>query len=711
MIDYPGKAHIHRIQGAIPEITANSDTELYHALGYMHGTDRGMQLMFMKILGKGWGSEYLQSTEEMLKIDLFFRRMGWHKNIQDELSKLLPEEKSLLDQYCEGINEAFKKNKPWELKLLLGFKDFVWTPEDTILLIRMTGYLTLAQSQGEIERFFIQLVRFGVSKELLLELFPDILDDYDEKIIQNLKLVHPIVPEEVKWLNAATPMMASNNWVISGKRTKSGKPILANDPHLEINRLPNVWYEVSSKIGEDFIHGATMPGIPSFILGRNKNLSWGVTYSFMDAIDSWIEDCKGDKYRKGSDWEAFTVREEIIHRKKKDDHIVKFYDSEHGTLEGDPNELGDGYYLSTKWSGSFAGANTLSAGFKISKAKTAKEGMELAEHIEAAFSWVFADANDNIGFQMSGLMPKRNKHKGFTPLLGWEDTDWQGFHNSKDLPRSHNPDEGYIITANNNLNHLGKVAPINMPMAAYRAKRIEALLKTNDNSDIAFSKNIQYDLKSIHAEKFMQIILPLLDNSEEAEVLKKWDCRYNKESIAPTLFEKIYKQLYFEIFGNILDKELVDLIRKTTGIFVDFYENYDEVLLAESSRWFAGKTRDDIYASAIQKAFQEKSPTWGEKNSIVLKNILLGESLPSFLGFNRGPIPLEGGRATVHQGQVYTNGERTTSFGPSIRIVTDMATRQIETNYIGGVSDRRFSKMYDNDLDNWRLKRYKKFNY
>ncbi|MCI5055745.1 MAG: penicillin acylase family protein [Flavobacteriales bacterium] len=708
MIKHPGKAKIQRIHGEIPMINAASEEDFYFGLGYMHAIDRGMQLMFMKILGKGLGSQYLQSSDDMLQIDIFFRRMGWHLNTKSELEKLDEKDLSLIQKYCDGINAAYKKYKPWELKLLLGFKDFHWTPEDTIVLIRMTGYLTLAQSQGEIERFFLHLVRLDVGSDLLKELFPNILDEFDSELIKQIKIVNPIIPDEVKWMNALSPTMASNNWVIGNQKTKGAGAILANDPHLEINRLPNVWYEISGTTGESAFHGATMPGIPSIILGRNEHLSWGVTYSFMDAIDSWIEDCKGTEYRSKESWKKFQKREEVIKRKKKNDHIQVFYDNERGTLEGNPEVDGDGFYLSTKWSGSNSGALTLKAGFQISRSKSVEEGMKTAENIEAAFSWIFADKDQNIGFQMSGLMPIRSG-KGFTPQKGWEDKNWEGYHPGHKLPRIYNPPENFIITANNDLNHLGEVKPINMPMASYRADRIHDLISNRNDHNPELSKEIQYDLESVQAKKFMKIIKPLLGDTKAHKVLKNWDYKYNKESVGAYVFEQIYQQLYVETFGNILDPKLVTLIGNDTGIFADFYTNFDLILLSEKSAWFGSMSQEDIYRAAIKKATQKELKTWGEYNSITLKNILLGDSLPSWLGFNKGPIPLEGGRATIHQGQVYRSANRTSSFGPSFRIVTDMATNAIETNYIGGVSDRRFSSNYTNDVKNWQNKEFRKY--
>ena len=437
------KIIIERNTEGVPKVIVKNETDLYFGMGYCHAMDRGIQMMLMRILGQGKGSEYIDNSDGMLEIDKFFRQMDWNNNINGEIAKFSTSEMEKLQAYCKGVNLHFSKSKPWELKILLGYKKFDWEIEDIILMSRMAGFLTLAQSQGETERLFIEMVQNGATKEMLNELFPNILDNYDEEIIKKIKLKDKIVPDAVKWNSIINPMMASNNWVISGKKTKSNSPILSNDPHLEINRLPPVWYEISFELGEKAAYAATMPGISSLLIGRNKDLAWGATYTFMDAIDSWVEDCKGGEYLKDEKWHSFRERKEIIKRKNKTDVELTFFENEHGVLEGNPFE--DGYYLTTLWSGKFGGARSIKSGLSLWNAIDVKQGMEYLGGLEMSFNWVLADTQGDIGYQMSGLLPKRKEgNSGFIPLIGWDsENDWNGFHTHCDLPKSYNPKEEY----------------------------------------------------------------------------------------------------------------------------------------------------------------------------------------------------------------------------------------------------------------------------
>jgi penicillin amidase len=702
------KIIIERNAEGVPKVIVKNETDLYFGMGYCHAKDRGIQMMLMRILGQGRGSEYLDSSDDMLEIDKFFRQMDWNNNINSEIAKFSTSEMEKLQAYCEGVNLHFSKSKPWELKMLLGYNKFDWKIEDIILMSRMAGFLTLAQSQGEIERLFIEMVQNGATKEMLNELFPNILDNYNEEIVKKIKLKDKIVPEAVKWNSIINPMMASNNWVISGKKTKSNSAILSNDPHLEINRLPPVWYEISFVLGEQSAYSSTMPGISSLLIGRNKNLAWGATYTFMDAIDSWVEDCKEGKYLKDEEWHSFKERKEIIKRKNKTDIELTFFENEHGVLEGNPFE--DGYYLTTLWSGKFGGARSIKSGLSLWNTTNVKQGMECLGGLEMSFNWVLADTQGNIGYQMSGLLPKRKKeNSGFVPLIGWNsENDWNGFHTHDDLPKTYNPKEEMFVTANENLSQYGKVNPHTIAMGKYRSDRIKKLLAEKDDFTVDDIKKMHYDVYSIQAEIFMEFIKGLLPENENGNILKNWDYCYDTNSKGAYLFEQIYRALYSEIFGKIFGKNVNEFLQNETGIFVDFYENFDNILLAEESVWFVKKSKTEIYRNAIEKALKNPAKTWGEVNQFELTNMLLGGKLPKFLGFDKGAFPMPGGRATIHQGQVYKSNGRKTTFAPSFRLISDMSEEIVYTNISGGASDRRFSKYYANDFKNWQSGKYKK---
>ena len=701
---------IWRDQNGIPHVEADNETDMYWGQGYVHALDRGMQLLFMRILGQGRVCELLNDSDDSLQIDIFFRRMNWSGHMQEQKDALDQRAWAVLDAFSAGINAALAKKVPWELKTLLGYRPEPWKGEDTLLLSRMLGYLTLAQSQAEMERLFVELVQAGVDEERLEELFPGILGGLDIDLLHQVTLNERIVPPQKLWDRGLPRMMASNNWVISGSKTASGKAILANDPHLETNRLPNIFCENVLKCGGRSLIGGTMPGFPAILVGRSPDLAWGVTYSFIDAVDSWVEKCKDGQYyrEEGDQWLDFQVRKETILRKKNEAVKITFYENEHGVLDGDPHK--EGFYLATRWAAAQSGMTSVNALLCMQEATTVAEGMDHLGQIESGWDFVLADVQDNIGFQMSGLAPLRREGvSGFVPLPGWKkENDWQGFASHKDMPRILNPEQGYFATANQDLNSYGRISPINMPMGPYRANRINQLLEEGQQFAVSDIFKMHYDVYSTQAQQFMEILRPLLPQTAQGNILRDWDLCYDPDSQGAYLFEQFYKELYRVVFGQEgLGVDIVDFLAEETGTFIDFYENFDRVLLAEESIWFGEHSRGALYLQAAEKALAVEPKRWRDVQQFTLSHILLGGQLPRFCGFDRGPVTAIGNRATIHQGQIYRSAGRTTSFLPSFRFVTDFAEGKLYSNLAGGPSDRRFSKWYCSDLENWINGNYK----
>jgi penicillin amidase len=202
---------------------------------------------------------------------------------------------------------------------------------------------------------------------------------------------------------------------------------------------------------------------------------------------------------------------------------------------------------------------------------------------------------------------------------------------------------------------------------------------------------------------FMDVLRPLLPDSGNARLLRDWDFRYDPESRAASLFEDFYSALRKEIFSpGGLGGEVTDHLANETGIFIDFYAFFDALMLSETSSWFGGRSRSEIWSAAFSKVDGTTPVPWGERNLITMTNMFFGGKLPRFFGFDKGPFALRGGRATPHQGQIYRSAGRVTSFAPSLRIIADMGEDALHTCIAGGPSDRRFSKWYDSDVGRYK---------
>jgi penicillin amidase len=710
-----GPISLGRNDDGVALIRAGSRDDALRGLGYCHARDRGLQILFVRILARGLGSRWFEASDRMLAIDRFFRRLDFLGDIDAEFAALTPSTRSAVEAYSAGVNAYFSEaGLPWELRMLGYHRGFPpWTFADIVLTGKVIGYVSLGSTQGEMERWIVECVRAGVPAEALEELFPGKLGDLDIDLLRRLKLPEPVVPEAL-WSVPGLPWAAaSNSWVVAGSRTASGAPILSNDPHLEINRIPPVWYETAldwvDETGRSrYAIGATMPGTPGIVIGRNADLSWGVTYSYMDCIDSWVEDCRDGQYRRGDDWKPLRVREFTIERKGRPAVTELFFETEeHGTLDGDPSE--PGLYLATRWScGRGTAAGSIGAIVDVLGAATADEGRAiLARLSNSAWNFVVADRAGSIGMQMSGLMPiRREGASGLLPLPGWDPAnDWRGFAPFEDLPRSLDPPGGLIVAANDDLNALGIRKPISVTAVPYRAERIRQVLESHEGKfTLDDMTRLQLDLKSTQAGRFMPLIRPLLDDRRDnprAEILRRWTLDYPVGSPGAALFERFYRALYDDVFGGRLGRAAIDHLREETILLAEFYAVFDRVLLAERSLWFAGRSRAQVYRAALDVALAEDAPAGRVTPALPFNHILFGGKLPRFLGFDRGPYELPGGRASVSQCQVIKLGGRQSVSGPSLRLVADMATDEIHTALPGGPSDRRSSPWYASELEDY----------
>ena len=709
-----GGVRVKRNRWGIPMIRGNSSRDIAFALGWVHASDRQIQSQLMKVVLKGEAAEKLSGSKELIEADKYIRKANFFPDMEYQIAKLNPSVKEQLEAYAKGVNAYLAEHKPPFEFRLIGYKPQPWDITDSLRIGKVFGFAGLVELQAKMEKLILQMIQKGVSEERIRELFPGITEPIDYALLNKIKIEEPIIPDTVKWMLRLPVINASNNWAVSGRWTESGKPILCGDPHLEVARIPAIWQEIVMELPENTLKGVTIPGLPGLITGRNSYISWSPTYSVADTVDYRIEHCKDGKYQRGKEWIPFGVREETIKVKKAEPLNLTIYENEYGYLEGNPFE--EGYYLVLSWAGGRdCGAGEFNCMIDISEAKTVEEAMEKLKLLDAAtFNWVIADRDGNIGYQMSGRVFKRAEGvSGLIPIPAWdEQSQNNGFVSKDDLPSSYNPEEGFIVTANDNLNHLGIANPITLPMAPYRAERIkeriEEKIGREEKFDIEYMKSIQYDLYSKEAERFMEMIRPLLPDTEKGKILKEWDCRYDLDSMGATLFEAVYMALIKLVFGeNGLGREIIDFLIDETSLFIGFFYTFDSVLFKTESAWYNGTSREEWLSRAIEEGLRVDAVPYGSTRRLIMRHLLFGGKLPSWLGFDLGPFPLPGSRATVPQAQISSGKSKITAAGVSYRFITDMSTTELHTNLPGGPTDRRFSGLYKNDVSNWLKGKYK----
>lgn len=714
---------LSRLKSGIAELNGESIEDLSFGMGLAHGRDRALQMEMARLAGEGRLSECLKANEETESIDLFMREMGMAYEAKKEVSKLSGRTLTYLQAYADGVNLAWEHfGTPWEFKLV-GHKLKPWAPEHTLITIKLMSYVGLAQTQEDAERMIIQAIRQGTDLNKIKNLFAPHLNELTGnrvELLQKVKYLRAKMPVELKTLSYLPRLLASNNWVVAPSKSKSRKPIMCADPHLEINRLPGVWYEVHATSRDNEFTGITMPGVPGLIMGRNRHISYSFTYGFMDMIDFFIEEIRDGKAMTSDGLRELNSRNEVIKRKGKEPLQLKVHETESGTLEVPlSNKIEDGLYLARAWTNHRGGmVDTIDAIIDCQQASNTSDFCEAAAKVAISCNWLVADSLGQIAYQQSGRAPYRHG-AGLIPLEAWDKKNlWRGIIPPQELTRVQNPSNGFLCTANNDIKAKDDApTTLNLPMGPYRFDRITELLTTHHEFDVTLMQKIQNDLYSHQADRFLALLNDDFPDTPLGHSLKQWDRRYTVESIEASLFEHFYHNLLLEVFGdNFLGHDSMLYILKETSIITDYYHLFDRILLSDDvdtlELWFGGvEARGELFQKCLSRTLSQINSyslrPWGATNQVTMTHLFFQGKLPRFLGFDHGPIGLPGGRATIVQGAVYRAHERQSSFAPSWRMICDMGEDRIWTVLAGGVSDRRFHPTYKSEIDNWLHGRYK----
>jgi penicillin amidase len=711
------RIELSRTEDGVACVRADDALGLAAGTGFFHAHDRMLQMALVRLIGQGRLAECLRADDETVAIDTFMHGMAMRDDAEADAARLSEPSLALSTAYAAGVNAYFaRRERPLEL-WLVGHRPEPWRVADTLLTVKLMSYAGLAQSQQDLEKLIIEAVRAGVDLERLRALFAPHLDGMSDTIVGAIRAA--AVPSEPLlgplW-RAAPRLVGSNAWVVAGRRTASGTPILSCDPHLECNRLPGLWYEVALEAAGESWLGVSMPGLPGLVLGRNRRLAWSFTYGFMDQVDYFVEEVKDGKVRRGERWEPLVRRTATVRRKSKPPLERVFFESDHGTLEVDPalGRVDDGLHLCRAWAGRTNGAApSLEGILALQRVTTVEEAQRVIRGVGISSNWLFADAEGHIGYQQAGRAPRR-AHSGLHPVLGWDPASaWRGFVSPEELATALDPDEGFIASANDDVDRPG-CRTINACQGSDRLDRIRELVGGAERLDPDAMERIQGDVYSAKAARYLALLAPLLPAGPGADLLRAWDCRYDVESRAAPLFERIQRSILEEVFGRGLLGEALwrDGVMAETCLWADYFHLFDDALLGDDPRWFGERGRDAVFREAARAVLEAAGPgpypTWGEYHPITMKNLLLGGQLPGFLGFDRGPFGLPGSNSTIVQGALFRAYGRDTSFAPSWRFITDLGSTEARTVLAGGPSARRFSRHYATDVERWLGHRYKR---
>ncbi len=545
-----GPVEITRDADGVPHIVATTDHDAYFAMGYVHAQDRLWQMEFRRRIGAGRLSEILGETT--LDTDKFIRTIGPYRAAQSAWTALSSESQATLEAYAAGVNAWLDEDHPLPPEyLILGFEPEPWTVYDSLVWTKMMAWDLGGNYDKELLRLrLIQAIGPARTAELMPP-FPDTgttilaanqlsgtavdtLLDLDSSLQVNLGL---------RGLD-----VGSNNWVISGELTETGLPLLANDPHLSA-RIPSIWY--LAEIQGDTLHvtGATLPGLPTVVIGHNEDIAWGLTNLGPDVQDLYIERINPDnlnQYEVDGEWQDITIVEEPIYVQGKDEPILwAARSTRHGPLISDVSGRSP-TPLALRWTALDPGDTTYDSFIQMNYASDWESFKAAAVHyVVPSQNLVFADKAGNIGYLGPGHIPIRAQGDGTLPVPGWDSRyEWQGWIPFDELPQSYNPEQGYIVTANNRV--VGDDYPYHLTYdwsPRYRAERITEMIEaltSKGKLSVADMQTIQGDQLSAQGREllpFLQSLTPTDDRQAEAlAYLQGWDLNTSTETIAPSIY-------------------------------------------------------------------------------------------------------------------------------------------------------------------------------
>ncbi|MEJ7846828.1 MAG: penicillin acylase family protein [Pyrinomonadaceae bacterium] len=566
---------VRRDARSIPYIEAGSDADLYFMQGFVTASDRLWQMDLLRRVARGETAEIF--GKQTLNEDKRWRKFGFTLIAENSLQYLSPALRSALENYAKGVN-AFtamldKKSLPVEFKILQ-YKPREWTPADTIVIGKILAEALsstytrdllrestkgmdpakLADMNNQVTPFDVVLfgkdVARGRSQESRVERSEIIRRPKSEGQSPELQFVERELALRKSSLERigfyAEELAASNNWVISGKRTADGKPLLANDPHL-LASAPGIWYLSHLSTPAMRVSGVTFPGVPGIVLGHNENIAWGATNVGPDVQDLYLETFGADgKYKTPDGFAVPTVRKEEIKVRvtpfKTDvtTETLEVVETRNGRIVADV----DGKKYALKWTALDAKNSDFEAFFNVNRAKDWNDFTKAFKTYGGATqNFVYADVKGNIGWYAAGRIPIRKTGDGALPYDGsTNDGEWTGFVPFEDLPHLYNPAESFIVTANQRIVGTGyKYQQMSRDAASpWRARRIYELLKANSKVTMDDVSNIQLDSFNLPLANLAKKIVDLNAASpENIALLKSWDGKMTPDSRAALLANEI----------------------------------------------------------------------------------------------------------------------------------------------------------------------------
>jgi penicillin amidase len=765
----------------VPQVYADTADDLFRGQGYVQAQDQFFEMDFRRHVTAGRLSELVGTDADALAADKVVRTLGWRRVAAEELPTLSPETQRYLEDYSDGVNAYLRGRSNSRVSLeyvILSHKvpHYLiepWTPLDSLTWLKAMAWDLKENYTEEASRAELA---GSIPESRIADLYPaynyrsnaPILSDADLAATAAATTAPPAgeratptayVAAERSALRAATAALdavpvlvgrgdgvGSNSWVVSGAHTTTGKPLLANDPHLAPT-IPGIWYQmglhcrVLSAACPFDVAGFTFAGLPGVVIGHNDKIAWGFTNLPADVTDLYLEKVIGDNYERDGKYVPLASHQETIKVGGSKPVTITVRTTANGPIVSDvlddARAAGRGalvagkrdpvnYNVALAWTALTPG-HTADALFALDQAQDWDQFRSAAKLFDVpSQNMTYADVNGNIGYQAPGQVPIRasstpGAQPGAWPSEGWlSKYDWKGYVPFDQMPSSYNPPEGMIVTANQAVDDKSEPFLTEDWDYGYRAERILTLLKGGGQISPAAMSKTQLDDKDPFASTLVPYLLktnlrkdPFTEQAQQ--LLTGWNFTTGAKS-APAAY-------YYAVWSNLLrltfDDELSGELKADGGD--RWYAVVGNLLGDPRNAWWDDKAtpgviegRDEILREALVDARVEltkslgKDPTkwqWGQLHRLTLKSETLGgDTVPGIVRslFNKGPWSLQGGSGIVDAtswdaGQGYQVVD-----APSMRMVVDLSDLD-NSRWVNltGESGHPYSAHYDDQTDAW----------
>ncbi len=693
-------------QRGVPHVRASVATDLWFAEGYLHARERFFQMELARRVATGRLAEIVGPAA--LPSDRRHRILRLEATAIRQAAQLGDSERAALDAYAAGVNAALARFGRWIAPeiWLIGIDPEPWQVEDS-LAVGLLMELDLTGAMGDELRRSVELARYGRKRAV------DLWGWTPEEARAWIPPVQPpaMPPRDDDAITPSIGGLGSNNWALAGSRTASGRPILANDPHVGVS-LPATWYLIHLDGPGIHVAGATIPGIPGVAIGHTERVAWGFTMAMADDQDLWVLQLDENNQRERVDggWQSLrTVAETISVLGRTEPERLKVRLSDRGPIVRE----GGREVLALTWSATL-GPSALGAFLAMCRAGSVAEVAQAWEGIPGPImNLVAADSGGHILHEVVGEIPDRGRGAGRLPAPASDPRwAWRGLQPLAANPHRADPPEGFVATANQDLfaegsypsteSFPGEFAP------PWRYRRIRSALAARNDWDVAGCVTLQGDLVSQSAISLLALLGPDLERhgGRTAAILRTWDARVVADGLAPYLAARLALELEDAVGGDEayevgLDRSAfgnVELQRLLAGGMSEAW--WDDVRTLEH------ETRASVIAAVLDRLDAERpSRTWGEVHQVLFRHPLAATPLVGRLigrVWSRGPFSVGGDGSTIDAQYWSRRRPFEVTAVPSLRFVAEVGDWDHAVMVLPmGQSGHPWSPFYDDELDAW----------